>query len=197
MAIDGELMYGQGELLVSHDQRKALAEVMAAEQDSKHDGVESAYVELSAVIFTMDAFKSLWDLAHPSSNPTGQGLALWYDQYCRNVKRAKTHRMGIVSSTRVARASSHFTGSDEISFIKQGKAQEALYRKTWDFPLEKYRNALELSKLTLSILSKTSSKPRWQLSAELTRKHQMSIVPALARANRAGPEAAKKVHDQK
>jgi len=194
-AIDGELEFGQGELLLSHDQRSALAGVMAIAPDNKHDGVESAYVELSAVLFTTEAFKALWDLAHPASNPSGQGLALWYDQYCRSVRRAKAHRMGVVSSSRVSRGNS--VGSEHIALLAQAKAQEALYLDSWAIPLEQYRNALELSKLTLSILSKTSSKPRWQFSASVTRKQQMSIFPAAARAGRNGPEAAKRAYDQK
>ena len=194
-AIDGELMLGQGELMLSDVERTAMADVMAVAADANRDGVESAYVELAAVLFTMDAFRSFWELVHPSSNPNGQGLALWYDQYCRKIKRANTHKMGIVSGLRAARAK--LAEVDDIAPVLQAKRQEGLYQYAWEFPLETYRKDLLASKIVRAQLSRAASNPRWQLSAPVTRTQQMRINPALARVSRSGPAAAKRAFEQK
>ena len=62
-------------------------------------GYVVSFVEIFAVIMTMDAYTLYWELLYPSINPYGWGYDFWYDHYAK--LHSKYHKMGIISSFKV------------------------------------------------------------------------------------------------
>ena len=196
----GGLQSGQGEVLVSRSARERLANVLSVPAGIA--GWTANYLELSATLFTLEAYAALWELVHPASNPSAEGVALWYDQYCKQTQRVRTQKMGVWGGVRVRRASpadaseleafSQAGGHTLTERQQHGRAQEELYRQLWGFSLRRYREEVLGAELVGAHLAEPSSSPRWEQGLSHARELQMSVIPAHARAARAGPAAAKR-----
>jgi hypothetical protein len=113
-------------------------------------GYVVSFIEIFAVIMTMDAYTALWELLCPEVNPYGWGYDFWYNNYAKD--RVAGHKMGIVSAFSLkheqAMDDTSTNGrSDTVKKEDKWQAlvlQERFYQHHYGTRLHKFRETLNL-----------------------------------------------------
>jgi len=113
-------------------------------------GYVVSFIEIFALVMTMDAYTALWELLCPSVNPYGWGYDFWYNNYAKD--RVKGHKMGIVSrySLRHEQVMDDVSSTGRSDTVKKEDkwqalvVQERYYQHHYGTRLHKFRETLDL-----------------------------------------------------
>lgn len=122
---------------------------------NKSPGYIVSFVEIFAIIMTIDAYTALWNLLCPIINPYGWGYDFWYDHYAK--LSVKGHKMGIISEYSVKHEqimsdNNHNNGRTD-STKKEDKwqalvLQERYYQHHFGSRLHRFRETLDLRNMS-------------------------------------------------
>ena len=128
---------------------------MPPPQGGTSPGYVVSFIEIFAVVLTMDAYTALWELLCPSVNPYGWGYDLWYNNYAK--ARVKGHRMGIISKFLIHHEQpmgsdgTSQARSDNTKFEDKWKAlvsQERFAQHHYGQHLHRFRETLDLKNMS-------------------------------------------------